>query len=122
MKVNMPEEQEQEQYFSTGRGGAGNILRSSKSPEPQEVKPGEVTPHIKQQVYTTGRGGLGNMRSNKNDEETRQAQDVDEQSRFDNSPEPTYSNSSIGRGGYGNVRATKKENNKLFEKAKNLFR
>lgn len=99
------------------------MARGSKSPEPQEIKPGEATPHLKQKVYTTGRGGLGNMRQNTNEKETRQAQDVEEQDRsFNNSPQPTLSNSSIGRGGYGNVKATKRETSKLLEKAKSLFK
>jgi hypothetical protein len=115
-------ETQEAQYYSTGRGGAGNMLKATSGPEPREINPGEATPHLKQQVYTTGRGGLGNMRSNRDEKETRQAQDVDEQSRFSNSPEPTSSNTSIGRGGYGNVKATRREASKLLEKAKNLFR
>jgi hypothetical protein len=60
------------------------------------------------------------MRPNKDEKETRAAQDVDEPDNFANDPYPSMSNSSIGRGGYGNLKAAKKSN--LMEKAKNLFR
>lgn len=106
-------------YYSTGRGGAGNIARGEPEP-PKEIRPGEVTPKITSHYYTTGRGGAGNMRENKDENETRAAQDVDEADTFNNDAFPSVSNSSIGRGGYGNLKAAKRSS--LMDKAKNLFK
>lgn len=59
---------------STGRGGAGNIADSSKSPK---LNPADLqTPTLKGAVYTTGRGGSGNMANNTDPVEARIAQDV----------------------------------------------
>lgn len=105
-------------YYSTGRGGAGNIAHG-KSPEPEEGQPGQDYPRIKQNVFTTGRGGAGNMRQNKDEYETRLAQDVDHDDRI---IEPSRSNPSFGRGGYGNVQAAKRTERTLLERARALFR
>lgn len=116
-----------EVYYSTGRGGSGNIAHGPKSPEPQEGEQvGKSIPHLKQTVYTTGRGGIGNMRVNTSKEQARKAQDVDEPDRV---IEPQVSNRSVqgfGRGGYGNIQAAKeaqqKEKKSFVQKALNLFR
>jgi hypothetical protein len=107
-------------YFSTGRGGAGNIAKGRSTPEPQEGEPGDDYPKITQEVYTTGRGGAGNMRQNTDEEKTRMAQDVDQDDRI---IEPSRSNPSFGRGGYGNVQAAREaEKQTLLQRAMQLFR
>ncbi len=59
---------------SSGRGGAGNIVDSAKSPQ---IQPKDLeTPTLKTSVVTTGRGGTGNMAMNKDPAETRMRQDV----------------------------------------------
>ena len=60
---------------SHGRGGAGNMADSSKSPKltPADLK----TPVLKTSVVTTGRGGSGNMARNDDPYETRLRQDVE---------------------------------------------
>lgn len=98
---------------SSGRGGAGNIVDSTKSPklQPKDLE----TPTLKTSVVTTGRGGTGNMAKNKDPIETRMRQDVIPVARRD-SAGATH----IGRGGTGNVfnpnsdeaRAAKKEQDK----------
>ena len=59
---------------SSGRGGAGNIVDSTRSPklQPEDLQ----TPTLKTSVVTTGRGGTGNMAKNKDPVETRLRQDV----------------------------------------------
>lgn len=85
-------------YYSTGRGGAGNIKASKDAPSP-ELAPRTSVPPLHNDTVTTGRGGLGNMMKNDNPELTRKAQDVDQK----NDVKPVTSNKSfIGRGGYGN--------------------
>ncbi|KAH8884456.1 hypothetical protein GQ53DRAFT_770821 [Thozetella sp. PMI_491] len=81
---------------SSGRGGAGNIVDSTKSPkiEPKDLQ----TPTLKTSVVTTGRGGTGNMAKNKDPAETRLRQDVEPVPRRE-STGATH----IGRGGTGNV-------------------
>lgn len=60
---------------SSGRGGAGNIVDSTKSPK---IKPQDLeTPTLKESVVTTGRGGSGNMAKNTDPAETRALQDVE---------------------------------------------
>lgn len=60
---------------SSGRGGAGNIVESTKSPK---IKPQDLeTPTLKESVVTTGRGGSGNMTKNKDAAKTRALQDVE---------------------------------------------
>lgn len=62
------------QFASSGRGGAGNMVDSTKSPkiQPQDLE----TPTLKTSVVTTGRGGSGNMAKNVDPIETRARQDV----------------------------------------------
>ncbi|CAH6718175.1 hypothetical protein CLIB1444_01S00804 [[Candida] jaroonii] len=87
-----------EQYYSTGRGGAGNIAKGSGSTSPKLVPQGSNTPHISSEKLTTGRGGFGNIIKNDDPELTRKLQDVD------NGLRPvTSSKSYVGRGGYGNI-------------------
>lgn len=59
---------------SHGRGGAGNMITSEKSPrlDPADLE----TPTLKTPVVTTGRGGTGNMARNVDPAETRARQDV----------------------------------------------
>lgn len=61
-------------YASSGRGGAGNFVDSTKSPklQPEDLQ----TPTLKTSVVTTGRGGSGNMAKNVDPVETRARQDV----------------------------------------------
>ena len=62
-------------FASSGRGGAGNFVDSSKSPrlEPKDLE----TPTLKTSVVTTGRGGTGNMAKNTDPAETRALQDIE---------------------------------------------
>ncbi|ODQ63508.1 hypothetical protein NADFUDRAFT_43828 [Nadsonia fulvescens var. elongata DSM 6958] len=129
-------------FFSTGRGGAGNIRQGDPEQlEQKEGLPGENVPYIKQPIFTTGRGGFGNMRHN--DEEgklARKLQDVDdgEDTRghelstvkspvyndvaHNGRPSSNNNNYSIGRGGWGNIQETKRNEKKTFmEKAKEVF-
>lgn len=91
-------------YYSTGRGGAGNIKSSSEAPAPHLVPQGSNTPKLTTSKITTGRGGYGNMVNNDDPELARKLQDVDEVKQ---SPElsAVASNKSftVGRGGFGNV-------------------
>ncbi|PHH73394.1 hypothetical protein CDD82_5492 [Ophiocordyceps australis] len=57
---------------SHGRGGAGNMARSSPRPTPAELE----TPTLKTAIVTTGRGGTGNMARNECPHQTRMWQDV----------------------------------------------
>ncbi|KAK3940095.1 hypothetical protein QBC46DRAFT_261801 [Diplogelasinospora grovesii] len=81
---------------SSGRGGAGNIVDSSKSPKilPQDLQ----TPTLKTPMVTTGRGGTGNMAQNRDPVETRLRQDVEPVVR-----RPSHGATHVGRGGTGNV-------------------
>lgn len=60
---------------SFGRGGAGNITDSSRTPQlrPEDLQ----TPTLKAPMVTTGRGGTGNMAANLDPEEKRRRQDVE---------------------------------------------
>ncbi|KAI2629858.1 hypothetical protein GGR54DRAFT_636041 [Hypoxylon sp. NC1633] len=81
---------------STGRGGAGNIADSSKSPK---IEPADLeTPTLKTPVVTTGRGGSGNMTQNKDPFETRARQDVGPIER-----RPSQGATHVGRGGAANI-------------------
>lgn len=119
-----PTRSDGQRYYSTGRGGSGNMAHGLKVPTPTESGIGQGTPHInnKQEYYTTGRGGLGNMRKNKDEQETRKAQDVDDSPNYSTDPFPSASNRSIGRGGWGNVQAAKHQRESLLAKAKKLFK
>jgi hypothetical protein len=63
------------QFQSSGRGGAGNIVDSSKTEklQPEDLK----TPTLKTSMVTTGRGGTGNFASGLDAEEKRRRQDVE---------------------------------------------
>ena len=62
------------QFQSSGRGGAGNIVDSSKA---QQLQPQDLqTPTLKTSMVTTGRGGTGNFASGLDAEEKRRRQDV----------------------------------------------
>ena len=59
---------------SSGRGGAGNMVKPTDSPK---ILPTDLdTPTLKTSVVTTGRGGTGNMAKNTDAAETRALQDV----------------------------------------------
>lgn len=94
-------------YYSTGRGGAGNIASSSTKPSPKLVAQGSGTPKLHTAKVSTGRGGFGNMIKNNDPELTRKIQDVDgpSNSAKENELYAVASNKSfsIGRGGFGNV-------------------
>ncbi|TPX14181.1 uncharacterized protein E0L32_000575 [Thyridium curvatum] len=81
---------------SSGRGGAGNMVDSTKSPklQPKDLE----TPTLKTSVVTTGRGGTGNMARNTDPAETRARQDVGPVTRRD-----SHGATLVGRGGGGNV-------------------
>ena len=81
---------------SSGRGGAGNIRESSKTPAVQVED--LQTPTLKTAVVTTGRGGSGNMAKNDNPLETRLRQDVEPVVR-----RASHGATHVGRGGTGNV-------------------
>ncbi|AEO53527.1 hypothetical protein MYCTH_2294987 [Thermothelomyces thermophilus ATCC 42464] len=83
-------------FQSSGRGGAGNIVDSSKSPQ---LKPEDLqTPTLKTSMVTTGRGGTGNFAAGLDAEEKRRRQDVEPVVRRD-----SHGAMHIGRGGTGNV-------------------
>lgn len=89
-----------EKYYSTGRGGAGNITHNKDITISPKLGPqGSNTPHINSEKVTTGRGGFGNIIKNDDPELTRKLQDVE-----DKPIRPTVSSKSfVGRGGYGNI-------------------
>ncbi len=59
---------------SSGRGGAGNIVDSSKT---QPIQPQDLqTPTLKTSMVTTGRGGTGNFAVGLDADEKRRRQDV----------------------------------------------
>lgn len=98
-----------EVYFSTGRGGAGNMRHGKEVPLPKLGPVGSNTPELHQKVYTTGRGGAGNMVVNDNSNRARAAQDVGEElllpvtlgkGRVHLPPPAPHA---VGRGGFGNV-------------------
>lgn len=93
-------------YYSTGRGGAGNIQASDQLPSPKLAPQGSNTPYLHTAKVSTGRGGYGNMVDNKDPELTRKLQDVDgaPSSPKDDLYAVTSNRSfSVGRGGFGNM-------------------
>ncbi|KAG8165438.1 hypothetical protein KVR01_005713 [Diaporthe batatas] len=81
---------------SSGRGGAGNFVDSTKSPK---IQPADLeTPTLKTNLVTTGRGGAGNMAANVDPAETRARQDVNPVVRRE-----SQGAQHSGRGGAGNV-------------------
>ncbi|KAL0939370.1 uncharacterized protein CTRU02_205980 [Colletotrichum truncatum] len=96
---------------SHGRGGAGNMADSTKSPK---VTPKDLeTPTLKTSVVTTGRGGSGNMAKNADPYETRLRQDVEAVPRREST-----SGSHFGRGGAANVFKSGSEEEAAAQKAK----
>ena len=109
------------QFQSSGRGGAGNIVDSSKA---QQLQPQDLqTPTLKTSMVTTGRGGTGNFASGLDADEKRRRQDVVPYA-FPPSPSPnahppprkqktnppfsvvrrdSHGATHVGRGGTGNV-------------------
>ncbi|KAI7787121.1 hypothetical protein LA080_001214 [Diaporthe eres] len=84
------------QYASSGRGGAGNFVDSTRSPK---IQPADLqTPTLKTNLVTTGRGGAGNMAANTDPVETRARQDVEPVVRRE-----SQGAQHAGRGGAGNV-------------------
>lgn len=112
-------------FYSTGRGGAGNIGQGTRPQEPTYAEEGSAVPQIKTEVYTTGRGGAGNMRSNDDPEVARKLQDVDGPAGRVAPENPTMSSASVGRGGYGNVLATREaaeaEKQSFISRVKGIF-
>lgn len=102
-------------YYSTGRGGAGNIQSSKSLPSPKLVPQGSNTPQLHTNKISTGRGGYGNMLKNDDPELTRKVQDVDGPSNTsrENDLYAVASNKSfsIGRGGFGNVMSNQRSGN-----------
>jgi hypothetical protein len=115
----------EQEFYSTGRGGAGNISQGKKPTEPTYVEEGAIVPELKQQVYTTGRGGAGNMRQNDDKEIARKLQDVEGPIGRVSAENPSFSGVSVGRGGYGNVMATKEaqdaEKQSFIQRVKGFF-
>jgi hypothetical protein len=134
-------------YYATGRGGAGNIQKTSQELKPTVVDQGAGTPTLLQPVFSTGRGGAGNMYKNTDPKIARLLQDVDPDPEDHITPVISGSNGhnnnmSIGRGGFGNMispknsasadqnkqRGKEKKQEKssssggFFSKAKNLFK
>ncbi|EXF83134.1 hypothetical protein CPAR01_14681 [Colletotrichum paranaense] len=96
---------------SHGRGGAGNMADTSKSPKitPKDLE----TPTLKTSVVTTGRGGSGNMAKNADPYETRLRQDVEAVPRRESAGA-----SHFGRGGSANVFKGSPEEEAAAKKAK----
>lgn len=115
-------------YYSTGRGGAGNIKSSDKLPSPKLVPQGSNTPQLQSSKFSTGRGGYGNMLKNDDPELARKLQDVDgprsqeENSREDELYAVTSNKSfSVGRGGFGNVISHTRSNGSKGSNSNNLM-
>jgi len=102
-----PHNEQKSYYYSTGRGGAGNIKKSSQLPSPKLDPQSSNTPHLTTPKVTTGRGGFGNMVDNNDPELTRKLQDVEREDLSNvKSLDLQAINSkgvSVGRGGFGNV-------------------
>lgn len=98
-------QQDKKVFYSTGRGGAGNIKKTDLIPSPKIVSQGSNTPTLTGDTITTGRGGYGNMFKNSDPELTRKLQDVDgnkSKNHLENELHQVTS-FSVGRGGFGNV-------------------
>lgn len=90
-------------YYSTGRGGAGNIKSSSEAPTPHLVPQGSNTPKLTTTKITTGRGGYGNMVNNDSPELARKLQGVDDNKSPELKAVASNKSFTVGRGGFGNV-------------------
>ncbi|EGV61461.1 hypothetical protein PSN45_000129 [Yamadazyma tenuis] len=105
-------------YYSTGRGGAGNITSSKQVPSPKLVPQGSNTPQLNNDFISTGRGGFGNIVKNDDPKLTRKLQDVDGHNEI----HPVTSNKSfIGRGGYGNFINADKKKDRRDSSPENLY-
>ncbi|KAG8798246.1 hypothetical protein FRC16_007639 [Serendipita sp. 398] len=98
-----------ETYFSSGRGGAGNMRPASREPAvrgkgPDDFSPtrGRELPSIGDSITHTGRGGAANVRSPSKDAagERAYAAEVNQYVKDHTNPEAPVSS---GRGGYGNI-------------------
>ena len=133
----------QQHYYTTGRGGAGNIQQTDKEIKPTVEDQGSGTPNLLQPVFSTGRGGAGNMFKNNDPKLARKLQDVDPDPEDYITPvisgqNGQTNNLSIGRGGFGNMISPKNSANAdqskqrekeksrskggLLSKAKSLFK
>ncbi|EER32762.1 conserved hypothetical protein [Candida tropicalis MYA-3404] len=111
-------------YYSTGRGGAGNIQASDQLPSPKLAPQGSNTPYLHTAKVSTGRGGYGNMVDNKDPELTRKLQDVDgaPSSPKDDLYAVTSNRSfSVGRGGFGNMISRSRSTESPNEDVPNLY-
>lgn len=111
-------------YYSTGRGGAGNIQASDQLPSPKLAPQGSNTPYLHTAKVSTGRGGYGNMVDNKDPELTRKLQDVDgaPSSPKDDLYAVTSNRSfSVGRGGFGNMISRSRSTELPNEDVPNLY-
>ncbi|VVT46401.1 uncharacterized protein SAPINGB_P001195 [Magnusiomyces paraingens] len=108
-------------FYSTGRGGAGNMGFGSPNLSPKIIPAEEAIHPLHQEVFTTGRGGAGNMAKHLDQKTVEILQDEGIPSPQTDPSKPTMSNMSIGRGGFGNVRATREavqQEKSIFEKMK----
>uniref|UniRef100_L2FB50 Uncharacterized protein n=1 Tax=Colletotrichum fructicola (strain Nara gc5) TaxID=1213859 RepID=L2FB50_COLFN len=100
---------------SHGRGGAGNMADSTKSPK---VTPKDLeTPTLKTSVVTTGRGGSGNMAKNADPYETRLRQDVEGVPRRESNGATHYGRGGAANDGNGLAAKGKQWLNNLTKKA-----
>lgn len=107
-------------YYSTGRGGAGNIKSSAEAPVPHIVREGSNTPKLTTTKITTGRGGYGNMVNNDSPELARKLQDV-EQKKSPELKAVTSNLFTVGRGGFGNVVSKTRSNGSSTGSGNNLY-
>lgn len=114
--------QDKKYYYSTGRGGAGNIKSSKEIPSPTLVPQGLNTPKLTTSKITTGRGGYGNMVDNSDPDLVRKLQDVDG-GKSENELHAVASNKSfsVGRGGFGNVVSRSRSNGSSHGSGNNLY-
>lgn len=111
-------------FYSTGRGGAGNIKSSDTIPSPKLAPQGSSVPLLHTNKVSTGRGGYGNMVNNDDPELTRKLQDVDgKPNSTDLHAVASNKSFSIGRGGFGNVISHTKSSNSqaLGDQPPNLY-
>ena len=105
------EERGRENFASTGRGGAGNAVRSPSRGRPTE-EPGEAKAaaafHANQQHVRAGRGGAGNVRSPSRDPTDRvkyaEMEKKEHQLQADAVKRDAHATHSSGRGGAGNMK------------------
>lgn len=105
------EERGRENFASTGRGGAGNAVRSPSrgrpAEEPVEAKAAAAF-HANQQHVRAGRGGAGNVRSPSRDPTDRvkyaEMEKKEHQLQADAIKRDAIATHSSGRGGAGNMK------------------